>query len=318
MAKVAFLFPGQGAQRVGMGKSLHDAYSTAKAAFDEARETLGYDVASLCFEGPEETLRETENAQVALYVTSVAAWRALSECCPTEPFAVAGHSVGEYAALVAAGALDFGDGLQLVRTRGELMRDAAARMPGGMAAIIGLDAETARQACDEARAHGAGIVAVANYNGGGQIVISGEKSAVVAAGVIAKAKGAKKILPLAVSGGFHSPLMGMAGDALFPHLSRTTFRKPRVRIVANYTAEYVEVPADVTGGLTMQVSGSVRWEESMQLLLRDGVDTFLELGVGETLSNMMKRIDSTVRRAGVHDAASLQAVCALLEQGSNG
>lgn len=317
LTNVAFLFPGQGAQRVGMGKSLYETFASARGAYDEASTLLSFDVASLCFDGPEETLRETENAQVALYVTSVAALRSFLEICPLVPFAVAGHSVGEYAALVAAGAMDFAEGVRLVRTRGELMRDAAKKMPGGMAAVIGLEAEAAREVCDEARAAGTGIVSIANYNGGGQIVISGEKAAVEQASVIAKAKGAKRVLPLAVSGGFHSPLMVTAGDALFAHLSRATFRKPSVKIVANYTAEYITVPADVTGGLTMQVSGSVRWEESMQLLLRDGVDTFLEFGVGDTLCNLLKRIDPATKRASVHDAESVQAACALLEQGSS-
>jgi [acyl-carrier-protein] S-malonyltransferase len=202
--------------------------------------------------------------------------------------------------------------LELVRTRGELMRDAAKRSPGTMAAILGLDAETARQACDEARQTGAGLVAVANYNGGGQVVISGEVAAVEKAGEIAKEKGAKRVLPLPVSGAFHSALMVTAGDALFQHLSTTALRKPQIPIVSNISAKYVELPDDLTGGLTRQVSGSVRWEESMQLLLKDGVDTFIEFGSGEVLCGLMKRIEKSARTASVQDVESLHIACELL------
>ena len=296
-----------------MGKTFYEHYPQARSVYDCANETLGFDLKTLCFEGPEETLRETENAQVALYVTSVAAWRCLNAICTRQPDAVAGHSVGEYAALVAAGSLDFEDGLKLVRKRGELMRDAAKRTPGTMAAILGLEAEDARAACEEARASGAGLVQVANYNGGGQVVISGETAAVEKAGEIAKAKGAKRVLPLSVSGAFHSALMVTAGDALFASVSTTAFRKPEVPLVANVTAQFVELPGDVTGGLTMQVSGSVRWEESMRLLLKEGVDTFVELGSGEVLTGLMKRIDKTAKAISVTDAETLQTACHLLE-----
>jgi [acyl-carrier-protein] S-malonyltransferase len=296
-----------------MGHSFYEHYPQARTVFDHANMSLHFDLAHLCFEGPEDTLKETGNAQVALFTTGVAAWNCLQALCKRQPDAVAGHSVGEYAALVAAGALDFAEGLQLVRTRGELMREAAKRMPGTMAAVLGLEAEEARQACEEARASGAGIVTVANYNGGGQIVISGEVAAVERAIEIAKSKGAKRVMPLPVSGGFHSPLMGMAGDALFHHLSKTTFRKPRIPIVSNVTAQYVEVPSDLTGGLTMQVSGSVRWEESMRLLLNDGIDRFVELGSGTVLSGLIKRMDRSIQAVSVVDAESLQSACRLLE-----
>jgi [acyl-carrier-protein] S-malonyltransferase len=313
MGKVAFLFPGQGSQKVGMGWEFYEQYPQARTVFDHANLILGFDLAKLCFEGPEEVLRETENAQPALFTTSVAAWNCLEALTERKPDAVAGHSVGEYAALVAAGTLDFEEGLRLVRTRGELMRDAARRSPGTMAAVLGLEAEEARQACDEARAAGAGLVSVANYNGGGQVVISGEVGAVEKASEIAKEKGAKRVIPLAVSGGFHSALMVTAGDALFPHLSKAAFRKPQVPIVSNVMARYVEMPDDLTGGLTMQVSGSVRWEESMRLLLADGIDTFIELGSGEVLSGLMRRIEKSARAVSVQDNESLLAAAKLLE-----
>ena len=296
-----------------MGASFYEHYPQARAVFEHADDVLGFDLKTLCFAGPEETLRETENAQVALYVTSVAAWRCLQSICSRQPDAVAGHSVGEYAALVAAGSLDFEDGLKLVRIRGELMRDAAKRTQGTMAAILGMEAADARAACDAAKAAGAGLVQVANYNGAGQVVISGEPAAVEKAGEIAQEKGAKRVKILPVSGAFHSALMVTAGDALFSYLSKTTFRKPTVPLVANVTAQFIEMPSDVTGGLTMQVSGSVRWEESMQLLLKEGVDTFIELGSGDVLTGLIKRMDKSVRYQSVTDETTLQAACHILE-----
>ena len=314
MGKVAFLFPGQGSQKVDMGRSFYDHFPQARSVFEQANGLLGFDLARLCFEGPEEELKQTENAQVALYVTSIAAWRCIEattkDCVPQ---AVAGHSVGEYAALVAAEALDFADGLRLVRTRGELMRDAAQKTKGVMAAVLGLEEAPVREACKEARDSGAGIVSVANLNGGGQVVISGEAEAVARAGEFAKAKGAKRVINLPVSGAFHSPLMVMAGDALFTHLSTTAWRKPTVKIVSNVTAQYVEMPADLTGGLTMQVSGTVRWEESMRLLLKDGFDTFVELGSGEVLTGLIRRIEPSVAAYSVKDAASVRETAIILD-----
>lgn len=312
MSKVAYLFPGQGSQKIGMGRAFYESFPQARALLDTADAILGFSLSALCFEGPEETLKETENAQPALFTTSVVALTCLQSLDARKPDAVAGHSVGEYAALVAAGSLQFEDGLKLVRTRGELMRDAAKRTPGTMAAVIGLDADATRQACSEATATGIGQVSVANYNGGGQMVISGAPAAVEKAGEIAKAKGAKRVIPLPVSGGFHSPLMVTAGDALFSHLANVAWRKPEIPIVSNVTAAFITRPDDIVGGLTRQVSGSVRWEESMQLLLAQGIDTFIELGSGEVLSGLMRRIDKSARTQSVYDDDSLAAAVALM------
>jgi [acyl-carrier-protein] S-malonyltransferase len=222
--------------------------------------------------------------------------------------------VGEYAALYAAGAVKFEKGLELIRRRAELMQEAADRKSGTMAAVLGLEPEAVREACEEARAETRGIVTVANYNCPGQIVISGELAAVEKAGEIAKAKGAKRVLPLTVSGAFHSPLMVAAGDALYPSLREAIFQQAKIPVVTNVNAEYSKSGADFAPLLTMQVSSSVRWEESMRLLLEDGVNTFIELGSGDVLAGLMKRIDKSARVVSVQDQASLDAAVALLNE----
>ncbi|MCC6730107.1 MAG: ACP S-malonyltransferase [Chthonomonadales bacterium] len=306
--RTAYLFPGQGSQRVGMGVGLAANDASAAALFGEASDVLGYDLLGLCRDGPAELLGQTLHAQPALYVTSCAAHAALARRAASAPVAMAGHSVGEYAALACAGAVSFAAGLRLVKRRAELMQEAAERSPGAMAAVLGLEAGVVRAACAEAR--GVGVVGVANYNGPGQIVVSGEVAAVEAASEIAVRLGARRVVRLPVSGGFHSALMASAGDALYPDLRDAGFREPATRVVMNVSAEYLRAAVDIAPQLTMQVSGSVLWEQSMRLLLADGVTRFVELGTGDVLTGLMKRIDRGATAIAVGDAASVDDAAA--------
>lgn len=317
MPSIAYLFPGQGSQKVGMGADFAAHFPEAQALFTQANAILGYDLAKFCFEGPEEELKQTLHTQPALFVTSVAALTVFQtetkrRGVAAMPFAAAGHSVGEYAALVAAGAVPFEKGLRLVRRRAELMQEASEKRPGTMAAVLGLDADAARAVCAAAKEETKSIVAVANYNCPGQIVISGEAAGVERASVLAKERGAKRVLPLPVSGAFHSPLMVIAGDALYPTLREAVFQQAKFPVVVNVAAEYNKSGADVAPFLTMQVSGSVRWEESMRLLLSDGVDTFLEFGSGNVLAGLMKRIEPSAKVVSIQDSGSLEEAFTLL------
>ena len=308
--RYALIFPGQGSQKVGMGSGFRRASDRGAALYAAAQGVLGYDLAEVCDNGPAERLSQTIITQPALFTASCAALEALRERVTVQPFAVAGHSVGEYAALYAAGAFDFDQGLALVRKRAELMQAAAEARPGTMAAVLGLDADQVSACCDSARSHG--IVGIANFNCPGQIVISGEESAVNVACDLARQAGARRIVRLPVSGGFHSPLMVGAGDALHPYLRDANMRDPDPPVVVNVAAEYCRFGQDLAPFLTMQVSGAVRWEESMRLLANDGMDAAIELGSGNVLAGLMKRICPNVQVVSVDDEQSLDQAAAML------
>jgi [acyl-carrier-protein] S-malonyltransferase len=303
--KTAFVFPGQGSQKVGMGRALADAYSESRAVFAEVDEALGYSLSKLCFDGPELELTLTANAQPAILATSVAALRALEARSPVRPSAVAGHSLGEYSALVAAGALGLADAVRLVHLRGKFMQDAVPAGLGAMAAIIGLSAEDVTAVCREAA--GAEVVSAANLNGGGQVVIAGHKGAVDRACAVAKTRGAKRAIPLTVSAPFHCALMQPAADRLASELARVDVKPPEVPVVSNVEAKPNQDAARVKDLLARQVTAPVRWEESVQCLAALGVDSVVEVGAGNVLGGLVRRIapDIAVHAAG--DPASIEA-----------
>jgi [acyl-carrier-protein] S-malonyltransferase len=307
--KLAFLFPGQGAQSVGMGRALADAFPEAREAFATADRVLGFALSEVCWNGPAEDLKKSVNTQPALLTHSVAAWR-LVEASGLQPDFVAGHSLGEYSACVAAGALSFEDALRLTRRRGELMYEAGLARPGAMAALLGLSAADAEAACAEAA--DAGIVKAANFNAPGQVVISGEPAAVDAACEKAKARGARRAVKLEVSGAFHSPLMAPAAQGLAEALAGVTIRDARCPVVSNAWARPVQKADEIRRALEEQLLASVRWEESMRLLAGEGVDAFVELGTGKVLRGLLRTLDSAIVSHNVEDPDSLAATRAAL------
>jgi [acyl-carrier-protein] S-malonyltransferase len=307
MNKTALLFAGQGAQVVGMGKEMADKSPTAKVWFDRANAALGYDLTSICFNGPESDLTKTEHAQPGIFLVSWVAFELLRERVPALKFeATAGLSLGEFTALTAAGALSFEDGLKLVRQRGRFMQEACAATQGGMAAIIGLNEAATREVCAETD------VVLANLNCPGQLVISGASEKLAPACSLAKAKGALKAVQLQVAGAYHSPLMASAQPKLEAELAQATLRPPTVPVVSNVTAQPHAGPGAIRARLVEQVTSSVRWEESMRYLLAQGFSRFIELGPGRALSGFMKRINKTVQILNIEDLASLDATAKVL------
>lgn len=311
---VAFLFPGQGSQTVGMGQALAAQFPVAAATFAEADETLGFALSKLCFEGPEAELTDTINAQPALLVTGVALLRVLEqelgEIAPvlsSTPVYAAGHSMGEYSALVAAGAASYADALRLVRERGRLMKQAGVQNPGMMAAILGLDEAPVAEICAKSAAETHGVVQVANDNCPGQIVISGDKAGMDAAMTALSQAGARKVVPLAVSIAAHSPLMQPAADELRAAIDATPLADPRVPIIGNTNAQPLTTAAEIRDELAAQLTGGVRWTASMQRALADGVTDFVELGPGDALVGMMRRIDRGANRHSVGDPTGVAA-----------
>jgi len=307
MSKTALLFAGQGAQSVGMGRDLAAQFPAARRWFDLANQTLGYDLASICFEGPEPALTKTENAQPGIFLVGWVALELLRAQAPGLKFeATAGLSLGEFTALAAAGVLTFEDALRVVRQRGQFMEEACQATAGGMAAIIGLDEAKTREACAEAG------VELANLNCPGQIVISGRSDRVPAACELAKLKGAKKALPLPVAGAYHSQLMAGAQPKLDGALQSVSLHPALVPVVSNVTAQPHGTPAEIHRRLLEQVTSSVRWEDSMRYLLSQGFTRFIELGPGKALSGFMKRIEPNAQMLNVADVASLEATAKAL------
>lgn len=305
---IAFIFPGQGSQKVGMGKALADAHPICRDTFAEADEALGESLSRLCFEGPEDQLTLTENTQPAILAVSVAAWRLVASLGITPAF-VAGHSLGEYSANVAAGTMAFADALRIVRRRGRYMQEAVPVGTGAMAAVLGLESALVAQACEEA-AEG-DIVSPANMNGAGQVVIAGSTAAVARAGERAKALGAKRVIALSVSAPFHCALMKPAEDRLAPELRALQTSNPVVPIVANVDATPKTTAADAIEALVAQVSSPVRWEDVVRRLASEGVTTYVEVGPGTVLSGLVRKIhrEATVVSFGApDDVAAIEAL----------
>ncbi|MGQ9612511.1 ACP S-malonyltransferase [Chloroflexus sp.] len=313
---IAWVFPGQGSQVVGMGRDLIAASPAARQIFATADETLDFNLSGLCFCGPEADLTATANAQPALLTTSMALLAAMTELLGDrleQPIAVAGHSLGEYSALVAGGALDFKTALQLVRRRGELM---AAAHEGSMAAVIGLDAAILEQICQEVSAalqndHSHGTVVIANYNAPDQLVISGSVMAVEHASMLAKSHSAKRVIPLKVSAAFHSPLMIEAAEGMAQAIAHATVRNLSVPLIANVTAEPLYDADDVRREIVAQVVAPVRWIASVQRMVDLGVETFIEIGPGKVLTGLIRRIAPTARLINVATFEDVRALTAM-------
>ncbi|HZZ70636.1 MAG TPA: ACP S-malonyltransferase [Pirellulales bacterium] len=292
MAAAAFLFPGQGAQMVGMGKAAYDALPAARDLFSDASALLGYDLAKLCFEGPAAELDSTVRSQPALFVCSLAALELLKSQAPETVAAcpaTAGLSLGEYTALVFAGVLEFADGLRVVQERGAAMQQAAERQRSGMSSILGLEREQVEQICDQARQ--GDVLQIANLLCPGNFVVSGNKAACERAGELAVAAGAMKVIPLTVAGAFHTPLMDSAVERLRAALSQVTLKTPRIPVISNVDAEPHHDPEEIRRLLIEQVVRPVRWEDSIRYLLSQGIRAYYEVGPGKVLKGLLKRID---------------------------
>jgi [acyl-carrier-protein] S-malonyltransferase len=310
---IAAVFPGQGSQKPGMGRELFEASAGARDVFAKASEATSINVEKLCFQTDEETLRQTQNAQLALFTCGVAAYQALRERTGVKVHAMAGHSVGEYAALAAAEVLSVGDGARLVQRRGDLMARSGKLRPGGMAAVLGLEREALEDLCQQGSTADA-IVVIANDNCPGQLVVSGDAAAVSKFADLATQHGAKRVLALNVSGAFHSPLMEepakAMGEALRPEYFTAT---EETRVYSNVTADRVDSAMSWPDLLEAQLRSPVRWTESVQNMIRDGVTDFIECGVGEVLSGLVRRISKEVRTHAVYDIASLDRTAESLQ-----
>ena len=326
--RIAFVFPGQGSQAVGMGADVTSAYPAARQVFERVDQALGFALADLCFHGPEETLKETVNAQPAIVAVSLALLAACEEFLAArgaaqriQPVYVAGHSVGEYAALVAGGVLKADAALRLLRERGRLMHEEGQRCPGGMAAVLGLDDAILQEVCVQATEEtlaalgtnanthpGLGKVVVANYNSPGQIVISGEKQALERAMELAAARGAKRVVPLVVSGAFHSPVMQPASLGLAAAIAHMSFSDASIPVISNISARPLHTSTEFQKELAEQIVSPVRWTKTIEFLAAEGVSTFVEIGPGQVLSGLTKRIAKGVMVYSISSAVDVERV----------
>ena len=307
MNKIAYVFPGQGSQYVGMGRDLYEKYPAARKVFALADQTLDFDLSGLIFNGPEEELTLTVNAQPALLTVSMACLAAMGEVYGDRlpaPAYMAGHSLGEYSALCAADAMEFTTAVSLARRRGQLMYDAVLKQPGTMAAVIAMDQETLQTVCDETGAY------IANLNCPGQIAISGTPESVKAARKLAKERGAKLVIPLQVSGAFHSPLITSAAEGLKPEIQKARICNPKIPVIGNVNAQVMDCAEAVRAELTDQVCRCVQWERTIRFLLAQGVDTFVEIGPGKVLTGLLARIEPSAKAVNV---GSVEEVTALLK-----
>lgn len=308
----AFVFPGQGSQAVGMGKDLVEGHESARRLFERADAVLGYSLSTLCFEGPEEELKKTENTQPALYLVSCATLDVLREQGVGTPQCVAGHSLGEYSALYAAGVFDFETGLRLVRARGLAMAEAGANRPGAMSAVMGLDGKKVDELCRSVSGEG-GLVVAANFNAPDQTVISGDSAGVSRAGEAIKQAGAKRVLPLPVSGAFHSPLVEAASVVMRGKLAQAQFSAPSIRFINNADAQFLTDADAIRDSLVRQIISPVRWVEIIEALWAAGCRRFIEVGSGKVLAGLIGRIQREAQVLGTPSAEALQATITALK-----
>lgn len=307
-SKTAFVFPGQGSQSVGMGKDIVEAYPIARQTYDQADNILGFKLSKIMLDGPENELTDTAIAQPALYVNSIALLRALYGDLPGHmPAAVAGHSLGEFSALTASGALSFEDGLKLVQQRGQLMKEAGEQNPGGMAAILALDTETVGAIVKEATQKTGKPVVIANDNCPGQVVISGDNEALAVAIELAKERKARRAIPLAVSVATHSPLMQPAKDEFVKLVQATEFTEPEIPVYANVSAEAISSVAQIRKELEEQLTSTVHWTQSIQAMINAGIEQFVEIGSGNVLTGLLRRIDKSKTGVTISNVEMLQA-----------
>ena len=303
--KVAYIFPGQGAQAVGMGKDLYDGFDSIKALFKQADDAINFPITKMCFEGPKEELRKTVNAQPALVLVSIACLKAAQEVAGKAlppPMFMAGHSLGEYTALAAANAIGFGTAIYLSRERGRLMYEAGMKQPGAMAAVLGLEELLLAEICKQTD------TVIANINCPGQLVISGASENVAKASEMAKAKGAARVTPLQVSGAFHSPLMQPAVAGMTEILDKVSFKDPTVPIIANVTAQPLTKASQFRDELLNQLTSSVQWQKSVEYILGQGVKSFIEIGPGKVLAGLVKRISRDAEMLNISDAAAVKGL----------